>query len=121
MTRYYNNPDGHGPFFLNDDPPRKPLASDLPEIIRKAEDKAVDKAVRGVVRPGGDARGKQKSDVADKWRKPAAALAEKFWRESPDLPVATVGKQIWKSLPEDKQPSSDRALKGHIRPLKPQK
>src|ERR1700722_7300380 len=60
--------------------------------------------VRPVVRPGGDARGKQKSDVADKWRKPAAALAEKIWQESPDLLIAIVGQRIRKLLPEDKQP-----------------
>jgi hypothetical protein len=116
-------PGEEGPFFLNDGPPTKTVAAlqrDLPEIIRKAKDEAVEKAVHGVVGPGGHARGEQKSDAADKWRIPAVALAEEIWQESPDLPVAIVGQRIRKLL-EDKQPPSDRALKDHIRPLKPQK
>jgi hypothetical protein len=99
-------------WFLNDALPAKTATTINAE--------AMDKAVKKVVRPGGDARGKQKIDAADKWRKPAVEFAEKIWREFPDLPVAVVGQRIRKLLPEDKQPS-DRALKDHIRPLKPKK
>ena len=72
-------------------------------------------------RPGGDARGKRKSEAADEWRKPAVEFAKKIWQESPDLLIATVGQRIRKLLPKDKQPPSDRALKDHIRPFQPQK
>jgi hypothetical protein len=75
----------------------------------------------GVARPGGDARGDQMSEAADKWRIPAGELAKKIWQDSPDLLIAIVGQRIRKLLPEDKQPPSDRALKDHIRPLMPQK
>jgi hypothetical protein len=72
------------PFWpLNDGPPTRTLAGinrDLPEIIRKAKDEAAEKAVHGVARPGGNARGQQKSDAADKWRKPATEFAKEIWR-----------------------------------------
>jgi hypothetical protein len=70
--------------------------------------------------PGGTARGKQKIEAADIWRKPAVEFANKIWQESPKLSSATVRQRIRKFLPEDKHPS-DRALEDHIRPLKPQK
>jgi hypothetical protein len=82
--------DGLGPFFLNDGPPTKTATA------RDRDRSAIglrEKAVRDVVRPGGDVRGKQKSDAADKWRKPAAALAEEIWRESPGLRTATVSNE----------------------------
>jgi hypothetical protein len=71
--------------------------------------------------PGGNARGEQVSAAADKWRIPAAELAEKIWRESPGLSTVSVRDRILKSLPEDKRPPSERTLADHIRPLKPPK
>jgi hypothetical protein len=116
------------PFWrLNDEPSARTVTvtlrgdRDLPEIIGKAKGEAMEKAVHGVVRPGGDARGKQRSDAADKWGKPAEAQAEEIWREFPDLSVAIVGQRIRKLLPEDNQPPSNRTLADRIRPLKPKK
>ena len=81
-----------------------------------------DAALKGsITRPGGGARGEQMSDAADKWRIPAVALAKGIWDEFPNLSSTTVCQRIRKSLPKDNQPPSDRALKDHIRPLKPQK
>jgi hypothetical protein len=54
------------PWPLNDDPPTKTAAAinrDLPEIIRKAKDEAVDKAAREKASRGGNASGKKRREV----------------------------------------------------------
>jgi hypothetical protein len=106
------------------EPPRKTDAAiirDFPETIRKAKDEAAEKAVAKVARPGGGVRGKQKSDIADVWRIPAALFAEAIWLDFPSLSVAKARKRIRNLLSEDEQPPSDRALTREIGPLKPQR
>ena len=87
------------------------------------EHEAIDKAISSVARPGGDARGKQKTDAADEWRIPSTALAEKIWQAGfLKLSIDIVGRaRSREELPEDKQPPSTRALIDHIRPLRPPK
>jgi hypothetical protein len=111
----YNPFYNRNPFLFRQEPPEVYPSPENPldEAFRRGKNAAT--------QPGGNARGGQVSAAADKWRIPAAELAEKIWRESPGLSTVTVRDRILKSLPEDKRPPSERTLADHIRPLKPPK